>query len=488
MAVQILPKVGLGERLGTALGTGLGAGIQGLAQHKLSEIERQKGIEKTRSGLQALGAPAELANLPENLQPIALKQILQQSGQQNFGNILNTLINGEQQVNQGAPNLQGLTQQQASELAKIGLQKQKSTTQEKQFETKEQRIKQHHIDKETLPFFNETTKAAKGATDTNPVLTRMQELLNKGNLPNPTFYSLSNKVGSPFGLNVSALIHADAEEFEKLTNEFLKNAKEIFGSRLTNYDVSTFLKGIPTLSQSKEGKQRIINNLQTVNEAALLRSQAMDKIITENNNERPRNLSSLVEKQVGPQLDQLAEMFAQGTPIGKKVRNVEDNLANTIASNEEQNINQQQVRPQTALEQIPLTGTQLSQAPGPSKLQETGRHIARSTARGLESIANIPADIASLGLSAADLATLGKVPQIGEANKFIRENINARNITKALTGEALEPKTETEKRADEVVSDLATFLVPVKGKIPLKSAFIKTALGNTASFLAEKVG
>lgn len=484
MAIQILPNIGLGERLGTALGTGLSSGIQGLAQHKLSEIERQKGIQKTTGGLQALGAPAELAYLPDNLQAIALKQFLQQSGQESYANALSSLLGGGTQGEQvgQVPQLRGLTQQQASELTKIGLQKQKAAAQEKQFATKEARVEQHHIDKETKPYYDEIFKSYKAARNTNPVLDRMQILLNKGNLPNAAFYGLANKVGDVFGLDVSALRSADAQEFEKLSNEFLKNAKDIFGSRLTNYDVSTFLKGIPTLSQSNAGKQRIINNLRTMNEGALIKQQAVKDIIAENNGRRPVNLAELVEEKVEPQLDQLAEMFAQGTPVGKQIRQVEDSIANNMAVNKEQNINQTQ-------SQIPLFGTQIEQKVSqPSTLQEVGRHAGRTGARITESILGIPGDIASAGLGAANYLTGGRIPGVEGAQQYIPSSTNLRKVTQTLTGEKLEPQSETEKFADDLASDFATFAIPVKGKIPLKSAALKSLFGNVASFLTKSIG
>lgn len=468
MAIQILPKVGLGERLGSALGTGLGAGIQGLAQHKLAEIERQKGIAQTQAGLKALGAPAELANLPQQLQGPALKQFLSAPSQAAYANALSSLLGENVSGGQPLSNLSGLNERQSAELAKLGLQKRKSEAQEKQFQDKEQRIKQHHIDKETLPVYKEISGAAKGARSTNPILARMQTLLNKGELPNSTFYNLANKWGSHIGLNASALAGADAQEFDKLSVEFLKNAKDIFGSRLTNYDVQTFLKSIPSLSQTDEGKQRIINNLNIINRAALLRDEAMEKIIGSNGGERPRNLATLIEREVEPQLDQLAEQFAQGTPIGKPIRLAEDVAANNVAQNKEREILQQQ---QT-----------------PSILGEAARHIGRTGARAAESILGIPGDIAATGLGAANFLTGGNIPGIEEVQNYLPTSQNLRSVTQALTGETLEPQSSGERIADELVSDFAAFALPIKGKIPFKSAAAKSILGNAAGFLGEKIG
>lgn len=485
MALTILQRNNPAQALGTALGTGLGAGISGLLQNKIAEIERSKGLQRTREGLQALGVPAGLENLPENLQGLVVKDVLQRPQRQANLSALQNLFGGapEQETGssmQGPSNIlgnqAGLSSQDFNNLARLGLQQQKAQQQQKQFETKEQRIQQHYIDTETKPYYDEITKSYKAAKNTNPVLQRMQTLLNKGNLPNPVFYGLANRVGRPLGLNVLALQDADAQEFEKLTNEFLKNAKDIFGSRLTNFDVETFLKGIPTLSQSDEGKQRIINNLRNVNEGALIKERALRQVIAANGGKRPANLDQLVEEIAAPELDQLAENFAEGTSIDQRTKQ-ESVLSNNLT---------------TQLAQVPQN-VQASVDPiSLSSLGEAGRHLLRSGSRVAESILGFPGDIASTALGGANVITRaltgGEIPGARGAQEFIPGSTNIRRGAEYLSGGLTEPTTKGEERADELISDFATFVNPITGEAKVGSALIKTALGNSASFLAEKVG
>jgi hypothetical protein len=146
----------------------------------------------------------------------------------------------------------------------------------------------------------------------------MEELAKRGNLTYPLFASaletLSNGIFG-FGIDMTALLHQDSQEFRKLSNDFLKDAKDTFGSRLTNYDVKTFLSTVPTLSQSHLGKLRVINNLRSFNEAALLRKKAMDQIIKENGGRRPANLDTLIEERISPKLDELAAKFKVGEKL-----------------------------------------------------------------------------------------------------------------------------------------------------------------------------
>ena len=100
------------------------------------------------------------------------------------------------------------------------------------------------------------------------------------------------------------------EQFEKLSNDFIKDAKAIFGSRITDNDLKAFMATIPTLGQTDEGKLAIINNMKMFNKASRIRAEAVKDIIRENGNRRPHNLQILVEDRIKPQLDQLSKDFS----------------------------------------------------------------------------------------------------------------------------------------------------------------------------------
>jgi energy-coupling factor transporter ATP-binding protein EcfA2 len=129
--------------------------------------------------------------------------------------------------------------------------------------------------KSTKEARKEITESAKSAKENEMRLERIKELDKKGNLQNPLLYSVLNKVG----LDLPALRSADSQELEKLSNDFLKSAKNVFGARLTNFDVETFFRTVPTLSQTKEGRSRVIRNLQLFNKGALIRDEAMRDIL-----------------------------------------------------------------------------------------------------------------------------------------------------------------------------------------------------------------
>jgi len=173
--------------------------------------------------------------------------------------------------------------------------------------------RQKEINKDTKSYFDETMKSGKAARENDMRLKRMSALLKKGKLTSPAFYNILNTIDKGlfgFGVNLKFLMNPDSQEFEKLSTDFTKNAKDIFGSRVTQSEIQLFLKTIPTLSQTDAGKRRVIRNWKMLNEAGKLKKKAMLEIIEMNGGQRPAGLQVLVEKKVGPKLDQLARQFA----------------------------------------------------------------------------------------------------------------------------------------------------------------------------------
>ena len=186
---------------------------------------------------------------------------------------------------------------------------------------KENIAEQREIDKETLPYYRDVLKEYKGAKENERRLMRMENLVRKGDLDSPAFSSLMDTISKGifgFGINLDALRSPDSQEFKKLSTEFLKNAKNLFGNRVTDNEIKLFMQMVPTLNQSDKGKLRVINNMRAYNQAEMLKKQAMDEIIKENGGRRPRNIEMLVEERIGPQLDALAERFQKGFNISEE--------------------------------------------------------------------------------------------------------------------------------------------------------------------------
>lgn len=71
----------------------------------------------------------------------------------------------------------------------------------------------------------------------------------------------------------------DAQQYVKTINDFTRNAKQSYGARVTNFDLQQFMKRLPTLANSAEGRKRIIQQLQIINQLDHLRAQALKDVI-----------------------------------------------------------------------------------------------------------------------------------------------------------------------------------------------------------------
>lgn len=182
---------------------------------------------------------------------------------------------------------------------------------------KESLMQQKEINKETFPFYKEVLKKYRGAVKNNMRLDRMEELINSGKLSSPLFSSALKSISKGvfgFGIDLGFLQSASSQEFDKLTKDFLESLKDVFGGgRITNIEIENYLKTLPNVLQSDEAKRRVLYNLRSFNQAEVLRKNAMDKIIKENNGRRPADLESRVEELIGPKLDILAAQFTKRT-------------------------------------------------------------------------------------------------------------------------------------------------------------------------------
>lgn len=377
----ILDIPSVGGRLGSAFGTGL----QRLAESKLSELSARSLRNDAASGLEALGIPREkarsIASLDPSLQREYVKQVFAQPAQKEFARGLQSLLGGNQeqlgqeqaveQPNQElglgssisgsklvAPTISArLNEKQASTLGKLALQKQAVETKEAGKLKLEEQKANNRRKTESREFLRGLHDKAQVAKFSDARLNKMEELINRGNLPTSAMYSLlknleehvnpvhaagagavaggllSSPVGgvaAPAGAAIGGAIgglinpvatllragqrswNVDQEEFEKLSADFIKDAKGIFGSRLTDADLRAFLQTVPTLSQTDAGKKQIIKNMKAFNEAAKIKLKTAKDIINENNGIVPPDLQLLVEEESSEKLDKWAEKFATG--------------------------------------------------------------------------------------------------------------------------------------------------------------------------------
>ena len=186
-------------------------------------------------------------------------------------------------------------------------------------EKKEAKEKQEKIEKENEPFLDEMKKAKNAQKFVKPRILRQEKLIKSGKLPYAATHSLLKFVGdlpAHFGgksVDISFAEGASATEFEKLSKEYMKFLKDYFGSRILQIDVENFLKTIPALAQTDQGKWRIIQNMKALGDVQEIRSKATDDIIDENDGVQPSRLEKLVDERTKERTDKILDEFINGT-------------------------------------------------------------------------------------------------------------------------------------------------------------------------------
>ncbi len=136
-------------------------------------------------------------------------------------------------------------------------------------------------------------------------LNRFEELQKEGKLDTPGYVEMLKRAG----LDVPALMNPGSEEFQKIQANFINGAKEAFGGRISNFELESFMKTVPNLIQSPEGRKRVIANLKRLENGKLARYQAYREILSKNGGVPPYDLEEQVEDRTDRKMHAITEQF-----------------------------------------------------------------------------------------------------------------------------------------------------------------------------------
>lgn len=76
---------------------------------------------------------------------------------------------------------------------------------------------------------------------------------------------------------LSGNINPETELYIKNLKQFLKGAKDFFGARVTNFDVSSFMQQLPSLLNSEQGRRVILKQMKLVNDLESVHANELDE-------------------------------------------------------------------------------------------------------------------------------------------------------------------------------------------------------------------
>ena len=314
----------LGRNLGGGLGEGLVAGMQGMArraqeerkfaqEEKMNALkggqtremeERDYGVIKDNFGKKAADV---WRTSTEGGKTELLKKFIE-SGQR--GNSVEDLFGSEE--NQQSP--EEIEQMTSSEVRDTPRIKQKFTDFDKGLTPKERTSRQEHRYSINLPIFQESQKKRQSLERQGEELEVLEEL--------------SPKIGAIERLNINptsgdlfipALASDDAQRFVKTVNDFTINAKDSYGARVTNFDLQSFMRRLPTLANSESGRRQIIQQMKIINDINLAHENSLHEVIDEYGGIRNIDMDKaeeLARKRSEPIIKGLSKQLKQ---IGKEV-------------------------------------------------------------------------------------------------------------------------------------------------------------------------
>jgi len=193
----------------------------------------------------------------------------------------------------------------------------------------QERKLEHDIKKEALSETKDIRKelfAKKNAAmDMLENIREMEDLEQEG-LPGAGYVKLLED----FGLDIPALLGAPAEQYNKIAATFVKNAKAQFGNRLTDTDLKEFLKQVPSLSNSPEGRKRINATLKRMANLEIASAEAYEDIVTKNGGIPPLDLDLQLSKALDKKREGVYKQFKKD--LAKEVPAGESSLTTALLS------------------------------------------------------------------------------------------------------------------------------------------------------------
>lgn len=179
---------------------------------------------------------------------------------------------------------------------------------EKAFEQKEKT----EAYKLTSPYRAEITKQAENADHLVQISKEQKKLADSGKMDSALYITALDRLGLP-----DALKSPETQAFQSMEKEYLKDLKSIFGGRISNLEMSTFLKSIPRATNSPEAQKMIMDRLDAYYKAKQLKFKTMRQIIKNNNGIPPLDLQEQVQEKTAKKEKQYAEKF-KGLKGGEK--------------------------------------------------------------------------------------------------------------------------------------------------------------------------
>jgi len=105
---------------------------------------------------------------------------------------------------------------------------------------------------------------------------QLEQLNASGKLP--TGFQKYNINWTTGDIRVPALANAETQLYVKTINDFTTAAKDTYGARVTNFELGAFMKRLPTLANSEQGRRLILTQAKAMKAIDRLRNESIQQV------------------------------------------------------------------------------------------------------------------------------------------------------------------------------------------------------------------
>ena len=180
--------------------------------------------------------------------------------------------------------------------------------------------------KENLPIWKESVDKKKGYKELGRDIRVLRNLDKRGNRPEGLEKLIINpETGAPYDLATAVKdMHPDVQQWVKTIARQATQAQTAFPGRVTNFDLQSYMRQFPSLFNTHEGREVILNQMELVNEANELFEDALVKVYQKHklNGITPEDALELTENKLKDKLEvinkKIEDLSSKGVSLALK--------------------------------------------------------------------------------------------------------------------------------------------------------------------------
>lgn len=182
--------------------------------------------------------------------------------------------------------------------------------------------------KATSAYREKLLDAEQTAIESLDAIKEAERLERDGDFPSQAFASFLK--GAEWE-DVPGFLSGDAEAFNKVLANFQRGVKDVYGGNVSNLEMEQFLKLIPNLYHTPEGRKLIFAGMKKYYRAGKERAKVERQIVKENGGVPMHDLHERVNERFRPIQKDLAKRFKADVEEAKKYASKTSRVASVVA-------------------------------------------------------------------------------------------------------------------------------------------------------------